>query len=343
MSYGFQVLNNNGFVQFDTDQDLKHMMKVQSYTVSVGSRPLSEYYYGFSPYYSYAYGNSQGPISVTPPAGLGSSVLRYSGSVQQRYFVQNNILMVRPSSRSMYPCAISWSSTGDIYCYSQSAGSFIIDEYEYVGETNFNAQVAALGTNRHALQVFDTNGDVTFDSGLLPTRVAGINSLTYSNTLTPVSGLLNNKLDRSLHLFDQDGGDATQQNFPQGLVRTTFGLKWEAETSSNYRCEVVEMVVEFNYANPPDHIEYFLFSATGTTPIVLNSGTSSQTSTPAPAPAPTPAPEPEPEPEPEPAPSPSPSPSPAPAPAPQPDPEPEPEPQPEPGFGGGDGSGFGSV
>ena len=323
MSYGFQVLNNNGFVQFDTNQDLKHMMKVQSYTISVGSRPLSEYYYGFSPYYSYAYGNSQGPISVTPPSALGSSMVRQSGSVQQRYFKQKNILMVRPSSRSMYPCAISWSSTGDIYCYSQVSGSFIIDEYEYVGETNFDAQVSALGTNRHALQVYDTNGDVTFDSGLLPTRIAGINSLTYPNTSTPVSGLLNNKLDKSLHLFDQSGGDATQQNFPQGLVRTTFGLKWEAGTSSNDTCKVVEMVVEFGYANPPDHIEYFLFSATGTTPIVLNSGTSSQTSTPAP--------EPQPEPEPE------------PAPEPQPEPEPAPEPQPDSGFPSDDSGNFGNV
>lgn len=86
MSYGFQVLNNNGFVQFDTDQDLKHMMKVQSYTISVGSRPLSEYYYGFSPYYSYAYGNSQGPISATSPSGLGTIITRAGGT--QRYFKQ---------------------------------------------------------------------------------------------------------------------------------------------------------------------------------------------------------------------------------------------------------------
>ena len=325
MAYGFQVSNSNGFVQFDTDQDLKHLAKVQSYTISVGSRPISEYYYGFSPYYSYAYGNSQGPIAVTPPSGLGSSTVRYSGTVQQRYFVQNNILMVRPSSRSMYPCAISWSSTGDIYCYSQSAGSFIIDEYEYVGETNFDAQVAALGTNRHALQVYNTNGDVTFDSGLLPTRVAGVNNLTYANTLTPVSGLFNNKLDKSLHFFDASvyNPSGEQQNFPYDGVKTTRGLKWEALNSTQDVCNTIEMVIEWSSSNSADYVEYFLFNATGTTPIVLNSGTSSQTSTPAPAPAPQPEPQPEPQP----------------APAPQ----PEPQPEPQPGPGPGDDGSFGNV
>ena len=277
MSYGFQVLNNNGFVQFDTDQDLRHLVKVQSYTISVSARTLRNYSYSF---YGSAYGNSNGPIVKTPPSGLGGSEVRNIGSVQQRYFVQNNILMVRPSSRSMYPCAIGWSSTGDLYCYSQTAGSFIIDEYEYAGETNFAAQVTALGTNRHALQVYDTNENVTFDSGLLPTRVAGINSLTHPKTLSvPPSGLLNNKLDKSLHIFDAspfpDSGE--DHEFPHDEVKTVRGLRWAESSSTEDICHVVELVAEYGYSDSPDYVQYYLFSATGTTPIVLNSGTASQT------------------------------------------------------------------
>ena len=277
MSYGFQVLNNNGFVQFDTNQDLRHLVKVQSYTISVTARTLRNYSYSF---YGSAYGNNSGPLVRSAPSGLGSQVVRQSGSVQQRYFVQNNILMVRPSSRSMYPCAIGWSSTGELYCYSQSSGSFIIDEYEYAGQTNFAAQVTALGTNRHALQVYDTNANVTFDSGLLPTRVAGINSLTHPKTLSvPPSGLLNNKLDRSLHIFDAspfpDSGE--DHEFPQDEVKTVRGLRWAESSSTQDICHVVELVAEYGYSDSPDYVQYSLFSATGTTPIVLNSGTASQT------------------------------------------------------------------
>jgi hypothetical protein len=289
MSYGFQVLNNNGFVQFDTSQELKHLVKVQSYTISVGARTLKNYSYSF---YGSAYGNDSGPIIKSPPSGLGTEVVRYSGGVQQRYFLQNNILLVRPSSRAMYPCAISWSSEGEFYCYSQVAGSFIIDEYEYAGKTNFNSQVAALGTNRHALQVFDTNGDVTFDSGLFPTRIAGINSLNYPNTTAiPPSGLLNNKLDKSLHIFDAspfpDSGE--DHEFPHDQVKTTRGLRWAASANGQDRCSTVELVAEYGFSSSPDYVEYFLFIGGGSTPIVLNSGTAAQTSTPAPAPEPAPA------------------------------------------------------
>ena len=289
MAYGFQVLNNNGFVQFDTTQDLKHLVKVQSYTIAVGARTLRNYSYSFS---GSAYGNNSGPIVKSPPSGLGSQVVIYSGSVQQRYFRQKNILMVRPSSRSMYPCAIGWSSTGDLYCYSQTSGSFIIDEYEY-SNPNYNAnsveqnsgalfaaQVAALGNNRHALQVYDSNENVTFDSGMLPTRVAGVNSLTHPKTLTvPPSGLLNNKLDKSLHIFDAspfpDSGE--DHEFPQDEVKTVFGLRWAESSTTQDICHVVELVAEYGYSDSPDYVQYSLFNATGSTPIVLNSGTASQT------------------------------------------------------------------
>src|SRR6056300_1133283 len=165
MSFGLQVYNSSGFVQFDTTESQYKNFVLES-------------------------------TSFLSVSNTGSSITMDSYLAQDNTALQNvtqgDLILVRPTNSNMFPftmCLYAYNGflgDVDVAVRSSAAGTVEIRRYVAAGDTDFSTLVSGLPANRYGLQLFDESQSVIYDADLNPPRISNV--IQTSNSYQNYSG-----------------------------------------------------------------------------------------------------------------------------------------------------------